>query len=137
MDLCEQCGSASRDKDGFCAGCGSRRPTLARSTEPPSQPAQSPLNHLSHSIVFDGLEPIRPKQVWLAILLATVSGPFGLFYCTTLGGVVMVVVSFVVQILLGRVTGYLLLLPVCIFWAWQAARESSSITDWRKNKSDR
>ncbi|GEM_PF-1792353 len=61
-----------------------------------------------------------PKSVGIAIIVAGLFGPLGLFYATVWGGIIMSVVSFFVAILtLGF--GLLLMWPVCMIWAAIAA----------------
>jgi hypothetical protein len=131
MHFCEQCGSSSRDKDGFCGGCGAPWPL-----ETPPVPAKQiggipvlPVANLPDYIGSDNaLFDVRPKVVWVAVLLALFFGPFGLIYCTITGTIVMFVISIVLQFLLGSIS-LLITLPICAFWAWRASRESQSALD--------
>jgi hypothetical protein len=128
MNLCDQCGSASRDISGFCKGCG----------------APWPLTSTNHSAIPDALkqvklpsmEPIQigsmgllhnvgTKQVWVAVLLALLLGPLGLLYCTITGAIVMMIVSVGLAFLFGQLS-FLITLPICAIWAWRASRELSS-----------
>jgi len=68
----------------------------------------------------------QAKNVWVAVMLALLLGPVGMFYCTYLGGFVMIVLSILGDIFIGRYV-YWLLLPVCAIWAWFAARSANSV----------
>jgi hypothetical protein len=130
MNVCEQCGSSSRDKSGICAGCGAEWPLAmpdhAASSDTSKQAA--PYAKLSAKIGSSGLVEVRPKQVWATVLFALLFGPIGLLYCTTKGMIVMTIVSVVLMLLLGQAS-VLISLPICAIWAWRAARESASLFD--------
>lgn len=124
MNVCEQCGSASRDKSGICAGCGAAWPLAM----PAVQANRGGSQQLSAYARLPGLVEVRPKKIWLAVSLALLCGPIGLLYCTTTGTIVMLIASIILAIWWGKVSS-LLILPVCAAWAWIAARESSSTFD--------
>lgn len=126
MQFCEQCGSTSRDSDGFCGGCGAKWPVVAPKDGDPG--SHSPYDDIPAKITAYGLPEIRPKPVWLAVLLAVVSGPFGLYYSTPIGTIVMIVVAVILRYWLGYL-GFLIVLPLCGLWAWKAARSSPSFSD--------
>jgi hypothetical protein len=137
MNFCEQCGSSSRDKDGFCGGCGAVRPLetgtpAAKGTREKQVSVLhqqiSPFANLPPNILFPGLTEIWPKKVWAAIALGLAFGPFGLLYCTMTGTIVMTIASVVLWFLLGGVS-FLLVPLICAIWAWRAARQSPSILD--------
>jgi len=69
------------------------------------------------------LVELRPKQVWLAVLLALSLGPVGLYYCTLPGMIIMLIVSIALRLWLGGLS-FLITLPICGVWAWRATRES-------------
>jgi len=133
MSFCGECGSTSRDKDGFCRGCGApwpREPSLETSPESPlatsaAPPPPSTVSPLAR-FASHGLPNVKPKKVWVAVLLAVFVGPLGLLYCTTIGTFVMLFVSMVLLIRFGAITSTLIVLPIRALWAWRAARESSS-----------
>ena len=127
MEFCEQCGSSSRDKDGFCRGCGAAWPleTPATETKPTRSKTGTHLEKLPAKIGPIALPDARPKKVWLAVLLGLVCGPLGLLYSTITGTLVMLFVSMVLWIKFGDVS-ILIVQPVCAIWAWRAARESSA-----------
>jgi hypothetical protein len=86
MNFCERCGSTSRDKDGFCGGCGAPWPFEAapQATKQSASSQTSPLNKLASQALdirpdvrFFGLNEIQPKKVWVAVPLALMFGPFG------------------------------------------------------------
>ena len=129
MSFCERCGSTSRDKDGFCGGCGAPWPHGVMDVAPQNgTETASPYAKLPAQITAIGLEPLRPKIVWVAVLLALALGPLGLLYCTMTGTVVMIVASIMLRLLIGNAS-LLIILPACAFWAWRAARESSATFD--------
>ena len=64
----------------------------------------------------------RPKQVWVAVLLALSLGPLGMFYCTVPGAIIMLIASIALRFWMGNLI-YLVVLPVCAIWAWKAASE--------------
>jgi hypothetical protein len=70
-------------------------------------------------------EPRPPKSQALAVILATLLGPLGLFYASPLGGFFMTFVCLVVGV--GTVgVGLLFAWPVCIFWAYVATAHDAS-----------
>ena len=95
-------------------------PTSAAQSHPPS-----PLEKLPAALNSIDLVAVRPKQVWLAVLLALSFGPIGLYYCTLPGMITMLIVSIALRLWLGELS-FLIILPICAVWAWRAARESSS-----------
>ena len=63
-----------------------------------------------------------PKSMGIAILLTVLVGPLGLLYSTVKGGIIMIVVGFVVGFLtLGL--GALITWPVAIVWAYIATKK--------------
>jgi len=130
MTVCDQCGSMSRDKSGFCAGCGAPWPLAL-----PDAPAKRdgirlvslPVN-LPENVSSFGLLDVGQKQVWIAVVLALLVGPLGLLYCTTTGTVVMLIVSIPLALFLGKAS-LLIIQPICAIWAWRAARDLSSSLD--------
>jgi hypothetical protein len=135
VQFCEQCGSASHDKDGYCGGCGAKwrapaHPGGSERKEPGSAEtgSRSPYDDLPAKIAAIGIHEIRPKNPGLAVTLAVLLGPFGLLYSSTIGTVVMLIVAVALRFWLG-VWSFLIVLPICGFWAWKAARDSSSAFD--------
>lgn len=131
MDVCENCGSKARNQYGFCEDCGARwRLVAAPSSATPiasSHPA-SPLAKFPAEVNSIGLVEVRPKQVWVAVLLAISLGPAGLYYSTLPGTIIMLILSIVLRLWLGYLS-FLIVWPICAVWAWRAARESSSDFD--------
>ncbi len=129
MTFCDQCGSGSCDKDGFCGGCGAPwplQPSVAK-VDMTGRGIVSAVENSSRNIGVEGLLfDVKPKRVWVAVLLALGLGPIGLLYCTTTGAIVMLIVSIVLALFLGNLAT-LIVLPVCAYWAWKAARESESM----------
>jgi hypothetical protein len=131
MNICEQCGSASRDMSGICAGCGA----AWRPATPPDAASRSAGRQVSAyaklpaQINAIGLPDVRPKKVWVAVSLALLCGPLGLIYCTATGAIVMTIVSIPLTIYLGYWAATLIIAPICAIWAWRAARELSSSFD--------
>lgn len=126
MIFCNQCGSSSRDMDGFCRGCGapmsSGEPAIAVpvANQGSSEPAAAqPVVVMSSMLPSDRL---MRKNVWVAALLALILGPPGMVYSTPIGALVMSVISIPVFIFGGALLTFLVW-PVCIFWAVMAARE--------------
>lgn len=64
--------------------------------------------------------PPPPRSVRTAVLLALFLGPLGLFYASTLGGVLMTIVTLVAGLSTMGV-GLLFAWPVCMVWAYIAA----------------
>jgi hypothetical protein len=130
MNLCNQCGSASRDMSGFCKGCGAPWPLPAPGS-PATQNASNSVLRLPEAPPTGAvglMQDVGPKQVWIAVLLALFFGPLGLLYCTIPGTIVMTIVSIPLAVLLGQAS-LLITLPICAIWAWRAAREMSSPLD--------
>src|SRR4051812_41639723 len=125
MDRCETCGSIARSEYGFCEDCGARwrltaappDSTAAASDHPASAFAKLPDRMNSIDLV-----EARPKQVWVAVLLALSLGPLGMFYCTVPGAIIMLIASIALRFWMGDLI-YLVVLPVCAIWAWKAASE--------------
>ncbi len=137
MNFCEQCGSTTRDKDGFCGGCGAPWPlaSAGHATKQSESSQTSALSKLASpaldirpDIRFFSLSEIQPKKVWVAIPLAVMFGPFGLLYCTMTGAIVMALASVPLWLLLGNLS-YVVVPAISAFWAWRAARQSPSILD--------
>lgn len=59
---------------------------------------------------------ITPKNLGLAVLLATLFGPFGLFYATVPGAMIMLVVGIALAMFTFGI-GIFLVWPACILWA--------------------
>jgi hypothetical protein len=135
MTYCEQCGSTSHDEQGFCRGCGTRLPGYA-----PAQISTAPHKNAYESYlpIDETLQPTKRiwglwgfaqpinRNVWVAVILALLFGPFGLTYSTYLGAFVMLIVSIAATIHYGSIAN-LLTLPACAIWAWFAARSANSI----------
>ena len=124
-DVCEKCGSRARSEYGFCEDCGARWRIVAapqNSQGANSGHTSSPLSDLPARLSSVDIVEVRPKQAWLAILLAAIAGPVGLFYCTVTGAITMFLVSIVFQLWLGDAS-LILVLPICIAWAWKVSRE--------------
>lgn len=69
-------------------------------------------------------EPPRTKSRGLAVLLATLFGPLGLFYASPVGGLLMTLVSLTVGLFTVGV-GLLFAWPVCILWAYAAVSDEA------------
>jgi hypothetical protein len=135
MNICKQCGSASRDKSGICAGCGAPWPlampagTFASNNSSQHSPYSKLPEQISSMGLYDpDLSQVGTKNVGLAVLLSVLLGPIGLFYCTVPGAIVMLFVSIALSLFLGT-AGLLLTMPICAIWAWRAARENRSPFD--------
>lgn len=59
---------------------------------------------------------IQSKSMAVAIILALLFGPLGMFYSTVPGALIMLVVSLVVGVVTFGV-GLLVVLPICALWA--------------------
>jgi hypothetical protein len=59
---------------------------------------------------------ITPKNLALALLLATLLGPFGLFYATVPGAMILLLVGIVLAMFTFGL-GFFLVWPLCIIWA--------------------
>jgi hypothetical protein len=59
---------------------------------------------------------ITPKNLVLALLLATLFGPFGLFYVTVPGAMTMLIVGIALAMFTFGM-GFFLVWPLCIIWA--------------------
>ena len=137
MSFCEKCGSTSRDKDGFCGGCGAPWPLDPVACAPQqSQSAEAsslskfaaPSINIAPDPRFFGLTDIQPKRIWVAIGLAVIFGPVGLLYCTMTGAIVMALATVPLWLMLGNLS-YIVVPAISAFWAWRAARQSPSILD--------
>lgn len=61
-----------------------------------------------------------PKNVWLAVVLAGLLGPFGLAYATVRGAIIMLVVAIGLAMFTFGL-GFFFVWPFCAVWAWRAA----------------
>ena len=125
MVFCSQCGSSSRDMEGACRACGAPMASAESATPVPAADETLPKTSTRKTAVafssgFDS-DRLRPKNVWVAALLALVLGPPGMIYSTPLGALVMSVVSIPVWFFGGLLLA-LAVWCVCIFWAVMAAR---------------
>jgi hypothetical protein len=83
--FCSQCGSSSRDMEGFCRGCGAPMASAEPVAPVPApdetlpQPATPKSAAVSSGFASDRL---LPKNVWVAALLTLVLGPPGMIYST-------------------------------------------------------
>lgn len=132
MTYCDQCGSASIGLDGFCGGCGAHYTnaqlgSMNQASEPKSAKAQTAKNVDPLSEVqFPHMQLAQPgeKNIWIAILLTTFLGPFGLLYCTLSGFIVMLIVSVGLRFFFGFYSS-ILAWPFCVLWAWYAVKRGS------------
>lgn len=62
------------------------------------------------------------KSVGVALLLTFFLGPLGMFYSTTVGAIVMLIISLIVGILTFGI-GLLLTQPICMIWGAVAASQ--------------
>jgi hypothetical protein len=69
-----------------------------------------------------GIEEAKPKPVWAAVLYALLFGPLGLAYSSMIGAGVMCIVAIALRICFGSLAT-LIVVPVCVLWAWWATRE--------------
>jgi hypothetical protein len=65
------------------------------------------------------------KSVGVALLLAFLFGPLGLFYASVTGGIVMLIVSVVLALMTYGIS-ILLTLPICMIWAAVAANNHNA-----------
>ena len=130
MNICEQCGSSSRDRSGFCAGCGTPWPLAMQNhvADRAGSKQVSPVAIQPTQTFSSGFLEVGPKKVWAAVLLALLLGPFGLLYCSITGTIVMMIVSVALTLILGNAS-FLIIMPICAIWAWRAARECTSVFD--------
>lgn len=70
--------------------------------------------HISHPVVST-----TPKNAVVATILAGLLGPFGLFYATVSGAMIMLVVAIVLAMFTWGI-GIFLVWPLCAVWAWRA-----------------
>jgi membrane protein implicated in regulation of membrane protease activity len=70
--------------------------------------------HISHPAVLT-----TPKNAVIAVLLAGLLGPFGLFYATVSGAMIMIVVAIALAMFTWGI-GVFLVWPLCMVWAWRA-----------------
>ena len=70
--------------------------------------------HISHPVVST-----TPKTAVVATILAGLLGPFGLFYATVSGAMIMLVVAIILATFTWGI-GVFLVWPLCAVWAWRA-----------------
>jgi pSer/pThr/pTyr-binding forkhead associated (FHA) protein len=66
----------------------------------------------------------QPKSVGISILLTFLFGPFGMFYSTITGGIIMSVVSIFLALITFGFSGFLTW-PICIIWGAVAADQEN------------
>lgn len=94
---------------------------MASSAPEAAAPSVSRLPPFLELPVDDPGPPRRPDRR-MAVLLAVLFGPLGLFYASPVGGLLMTVVTFVVGLFTVGV-GVVFAWPVCVLWAYSAASE--------------
>jgi hypothetical protein len=135
--FCTDCGAKLETASRFCGGCGAailqgdHSSALTKVPPPLQQRADSPLQAPApqappQTAIHNTVVMVAPtKSVGVALLLAIFFGPLGLFYATVTGGVVMLIVSFLV----GLVTlgfGLLVTWPICVVWSAIAANSHNA-----------
>lgn len=88
----------------------------------PLSHSSSPIAELPARLSSVGIIQVRQKQTWVAVLLALISGPIGLYYCTVPGAIIMFVVSIALEWWL-REASLFIVLPACAVLAWKVTRE--------------
>lgn len=152
--FCTRCGNSLASDATFCAGCGRRveqrapaipvqhletaaappqefeqsgwappPPQKPQMTPPPQQ--QAPIYVTQQVQVTTPVMARPPKSIGLAILLAFLFGPFGLFYASVMGGFIMLVGGILFAIATGGVGGFLVWIG-CMVWAGVAANNHNS-----------
>ena len=130
LDFCEECGSTSRDEQGFCRGCGARLQgdeALSSSSASTTTHAVRPQTESKATIGSIPLAEAQVKNVWVAVMLALFLGPLGMIYCTVPGALVMFAASVFALLLPGKIVTFLLITLICAVWAGLAARSANSI----------
>lgn len=67
------------------------------------------------------------KSPGIAILLAVLLGPIGMFYSTITGAIIMCIVSFLVALFTFGL-GLIITWPICIIWAYVASKKQANRT---------
>jgi hypothetical protein len=128
MELCTQCGSASRDMQGFCRGCGARftpdSPVGAAGA--PKKTAEEPTHRLQGKLAAFGDDNPLQRNIGTALGLTLLLGPVGMVYSTIPGAIVMSIVSLAAPYFLGR-WALFIVWPVCLVWAGYAAWKSGQM----------
>jgi hypothetical protein len=135
--FCTDCGTKLEIASKFCGSCGAavlqsdHVSALTRVPPPQEQHVASPLQvpvpqAPQQTSIHNTVVMVAPtKSVGVALLLTILFGPLGLFYATVTGGVVMLLVSFIV----GLVTlgfGLLITWPICVVWSAIAANSHNA-----------
>ena len=79
-----------------------------------AQPSTNAPNPASDKTIIVGA--LNAPNTGLAIFLALIFGPLGLFYSSVLGGVLMLIIAIPVTIVTFGL-GLFLILPLCAIWA--------------------
>ncbi|MBR2215502.1 MAG: zinc ribbon domain-containing protein [Selenomonadaceae bacterium] len=134
---CAKCGAPLKNGQAFCSECGTPVSKGANLPQKVSQPATlnpvasaAPVNNPA---VVQGGSPKSnyvvtrtPKNMGLGIALALIFGPFGLFYASIPGGIIMLVIGILLNIvgMMVFVVGVFFTLIVtdviCAAWAYFA-----------------
>jgi hypothetical protein len=115
---CTDCGTPVNRHGRFCAQCGAS----LNSAPPvrPTTPSTSTGRRAHPNIPAGALAPPREKSIALAVVLAALFGPVGLFYSSVIGGFIMAIVLILMAgaLFFGGPSWILLtLLPVDVIWA--------------------
>ena len=100
-----------------------------QSQQPPAiQPAVDvPHQAPTHTTTTTIIQLSNEKNTGVAIILAIIFGPLGMLYSTVAGGIIMMIVSFVVALFtLGL--GLIITWPICVIWAAVAANKKPKTT---------
>ena len=119
MKVCSSCHTAAEDTSRFCASCG----TDIVNTPLVKGVAPEPRAQIGASA------PVAPKSMGAALLLAFFLGPFGLFYVSPVGALV-ILGAFVVLVIIS--VG--LLLPLAWAGGWAASLITAAIATDNHNK---
>ena len=100
-------------------------PAVYQQAQPPTVPFAYPATpQVNNYYNYQQVVVYNPKNVALAVLLAFLFGPFGMFYSTVSGALIILALTLPVACVTGGL-GLFLLWPVCMIWAGVAAASSN------------
>jgi hypothetical protein len=127
MATCPGCMAVLVDDSRFCSKCGRNLTSVGLPTviPPPSRQSLTPPSNLSPPYQYRMTTPpvviaIVPKSVGVAILLTIFFGPFGMFYSTVTGAIIMCVLTLFVGFGTFGI-GLIFIWPISVVWGAVAA----------------
>jgi len=127
VTFCEQCGSSSRDHDGFCGGCGAPWPVAASASHVETagalkSPAQSAPHHTESALAaVYADDPLDDQDIWVYLGRIGLRGWRAMNFGDFIRALIVMAIGIVMYIYAGGWVAYLML-PAWVIWVVWAAR---------------